>query len=153
MAVIRNSGETDDRYFNDRWVSAYSWMEQDFDLHFCFCCFCEWSVESWHKLSHNCHRQDWTVILSYMPSYLSRRGIAPSKVKETLEEVKARIRKEVQDRTEERVKYWNNLAVWCRAKPGRYIAIGWNSSITLPVIEESICVEGPHWNRVIQPCG
>ena len=84
------------------------------------------------------------MILSYMPSYLSRRGIAPSKVKETLEEVKARIRKEVQDRTEERVKYWNNLAVWCRAKPGRYIAIGWNSNITLPVIEGSSCVEGPH---------
>jgi hypothetical protein len=79
-----------------------------------------------------------------MPSYSYTRGIALRKVKETLDEVKARIRKEVQDRTEERVKYWNKLAVWCRAKPGRYIAIGWNSNITLPVSEGSSCVEGPH---------
>jgi hypothetical protein len=54
-----------------------------------------------------------------MPSYSYTRGIAPRKVKETLEEVKVRTRKEVQDRTEERVNYWNKLAVWCRAKPGR----------------------------------
>ncbi len=45
-----------------------------------------------------------------MPSYLYRRGLAPRAKKETLEEVKARIRKEIEERTEERVRYWISLA-------------------------------------------
>ena len=53
-----------------------------------------------------------------MPSYLYRRGLAPRGKKETLEEVKARIRKEIEERTEERVRYWISLAEWCYSKPG-----------------------------------
>jgi hypothetical protein len=74
-----------------------------------------------------------------MPSYLYRRGLGPRAKKETLEEVKARIRKEIEERTEERVRYWISLAEWCCSKPGRYIRVNWGSEIS----EGSSCVEIP----------
>jgi hypothetical protein len=64
-----------------------------------------------------------------MPSYTYSRGIAPRAKKETLEEVKARIRKAIEDRTEERLRYWISLAEWCNSKPGRYIRVNWGSEI------------------------
>ena len=77
-----------------------------------------------------------------MPSYTYTRGIAPPAKKETLEEVKARIRKEIEERTEERVRYWISLAEWCYSKPGRYIRVDWGSKITT-CSEGSSCVEIP----------
>jgi hypothetical protein len=45
-----------------------------------------------------------------MPSYAHRRQLAPKAKKETLAQVKARIRKKIEERTEERVRYWISLA-------------------------------------------
>ena len=79
-----------------------------------------------------------------MPSYSYRRGLAPRARKETLEEVKARIRIEIQERTEARVRYWISLAEWCYCKPGRYIRVNWGSRITTSTSSEgSSCVEIP----------
>jgi hypothetical protein len=72
-----------------------------------------------------------------MPSYLHRRGIAPRAKKETLEEVKARIRKAIEEITEERVRYWISLAEWCYSKPGRYIRVNWGSKIVTSIEEKS----------------
>ncbi len=68
-----------------------------------------------------------------MPSYTYRRGIAPRAKKETLEEVKARIRKAIEERTEKRVQYWIRLAEWCNSKPGRYIRVNWGSKIVTSI--------------------
>ncbi len=77
-----------------------------------------------------------------MPSYCTRRGIAPKARKQTLEEVKARIRNDIQERTEARVRYWNAVAKWCNSKPGRFVRVNWDSTIT--TWGKSIrCVEGP----------
>ena len=72
-----------------------------------------------------------------MPSYTYRRGIAPRAKKETLEEVKARIRKAIEEITEERVRYWISLAEWCYSKPGRYIRVNWGSKIVTSIEEKS----------------
>jgi hypothetical protein len=77
-----------------------------------------------------------------MPSYTYSRGIEPRAKKETLEEVKARIRKEIEERTEERVRHWISLAEWCYSKPGRYIRVNWGSQI-ITCSEGSSCVEIP----------
>jgi hypothetical protein len=78
-----------------------------------------------------------------MPSYTYTRGIPPIRAKkETLEEVKARIRKEIEGRTEERVRYWISLAEWCYSKPGRYIRVNWGSKI-ITCSEGSSVVEIP----------
>jgi hypothetical protein len=45
-----------------------------------------------------------------MPSYTYTRGIPPPAKKETLDEVKARIKSEVENRTTARVTYWDGLA-------------------------------------------
>jgi hypothetical protein len=72
-----------------------------------------------------------------MPSYLHRRGIAPRAKKETLEDVKARIRKAIEERADERVKYWLRLAEWCKSKPGRYVRVNWGSKIGTSIEEKS----------------
>ena len=77
-----------------------------------------------------------------MPSYTYTRGISPRAKKETLEEVKARIRKEIEERTEERVRYWISLAEWCYSKRGRYIRVNWGSKI-ITCSEGSSVVEIP----------
>ena len=63
-----------------------------------------------------------------MPSYTYRRQLAPSRRKETLAEVKARLTEELKQRTEERVKHWNRLGNWCRQSPGRFIRIDWRTN-------------------------
>ena len=78
-----------------------------------------------------------------MPSYTYTRGIPPSPKKETLEQVKARIRTEIEARTEERVRYWIRLAEWCYSKRGRYIRVDWGSKINT-CSEGSSVVEMPH---------
>jgi hypothetical protein len=77
-----------------------------------------------------------------MPSYTYTRGIPPRAKKETLEECKARIRKEIEERTEERVRYWISLAEWCYSEPGRYIRVNWGSKI-ITCSEGSSVVEIP----------
>ncbi len=77
-----------------------------------------------------------------MPSYCTKRGLAPRARKETLEEVKARIRNDIQERTEARVRYWISLAEWCYCKLGRFIRVNWGSKITT-CSEDSSCVEIP----------
>jgi hypothetical protein len=79
-----------------------------------------------------------------MPSYSYTRGLAPRRVKETLEEAKARIRKEVRTEPRRGLSTGKNFQSGVEPiQPGRYIAIGWNSNITLPVSEGSSCVEIP----------
>ena len=63
-----------------------------------------------------------------MPSYTYRRQLAPSRRKETLAEVKARLIEELKQRTEERVNHWNQLGDWCRQRPGRFIRVDWRAS-------------------------
>ena len=63
-----------------------------------------------------------------MPSYTYRRQLAPSRRKETLAEVKARLIEELKQRTEERVNHWNQLGDWCRQRPGRFIWVDWRAS-------------------------
>jgi hypothetical protein len=63
-----------------------------------------------------------------MPSYSYRRQLAPSRKKETLAEVKARLIEELKQRTEERVNHWNRLGDWCRQSPGRFIRIDWRTN-------------------------
>jgi hypothetical protein len=63
-----------------------------------------------------------------MPSYTYRRQLAPSRRKETLAEVKARLIEELKQRTEERVNHWNRLGDWCRQNPGRFIRIDWRTN-------------------------
>ena len=63
-----------------------------------------------------------------MPSYTYRRQLAPSRRKETLAEVKARLTEELKQRTEERVNHWNRLGDWCRQSPGRFIRIDWRTN-------------------------
>jgi hypothetical protein len=63
-----------------------------------------------------------------MPSYTYRRQLAPSRRKETLAEVKARLIEELKQRTEERVSHWNRLEDWCRQSPGRFIRIDWRAN-------------------------
>ena len=65
-----------------------------------------------------------------MPSYTYRRQLAPSRRKETLAEVKARLIEELKQRTEERVNHWNQLGDWCRQRPGRFIRVDWRASRT-----------------------
>ncbi len=60
-----------------------------------------------------------------MPSYSTRRSLAPPRVRETLEEVKARLIEELKERTEERVRRWQRLSDWCEQRPGRYLRIDW----------------------------
>ena len=64
-----------------------------------------------------------------MPSYLYRRQVAPSAIKETLGDVKNRLQRELAQRTETRVKYWMRREEWCSNKPGRRIVIGWDTVI------------------------
>ena len=63
-----------------------------------------------------------------MPSYTYKRQLAPSRRKETLAEVKARLIEELKQRTEERVNHWNQLGDWCRQRPGRFIRVDWRAS-------------------------
>jgi hypothetical protein len=63
-----------------------------------------------------------------MPSYTYRRQLAPSRRKETLAEVKARLIEELKQRTEERVNHWDQLGDWCRQRPGRFIRVDWRAS-------------------------
>jgi hypothetical protein len=63
-----------------------------------------------------------------MSSYTYRRQLAPSRRKETLAEVKARLIEELKQRTEERVNHWNQLGDWCRQRPGRFIRVNWRAS-------------------------
>ena len=77
-----------------------------------------------------------------MPSYLYRRQIAPSAIKETLADVKCRLQRELAQRTETRVKYWKRREEWCTSKPGRRIVIGWDTVIVPhPVAHEGACAE------------
>ena len=62
-----------------------------------------------------------------MPSYRYRRQLAPNALKESLDAVKARIVRELAERTEKRVKYWAKREEWCRCRPGRKLLIGWES--------------------------
>ncbi len=62
-----------------------------------------------------------------MPSYCYRRQLPPSAIKENLADVKARLVKELKNRTEERVKHWQTREAWCRSKPGRVLIIGWDN--------------------------
>ena len=64
-----------------------------------------------------------------MPSYLYRRQIAPSAIKETLGDVKSRLQRDLAQRMETRVKYWMRREEWCSNKPGRRIVIGWDTVI------------------------
>ncbi len=64
-----------------------------------------------------------------MPSYTYRRQLAPSRRKETLAEVKARLIEELKQRTEERVNHWRQLEDWCRQRPGRFIRVDWRATI------------------------
>ena len=43
-------------------------------------------------------------------------------------EVKARLIEELKQRTEERVKHWNQLGDWCRQSPGRFIRVDWRTN-------------------------
>jgi hypothetical protein len=63
-----------------------------------------------------------------MPSYTRRRQLAPSRRKETLAEVKARLIEELKQRTEERVNHWNRLGDWCQQSPGRFIRVDWRAN-------------------------
>jgi hypothetical protein len=64
-----------------------------------------------------------------MPSYTHRRQLAPSRRKETLSEVKARLIEELKQRTEERVNHLNQLGDWCRQmNPGRFIRVDWRTN-------------------------
>ncbi len=63
-----------------------------------------------------------------MPSYTYRTQLAPSRQKETLAEVKARLIEELKQRTEERVNHWNQLGDWCGQRPGRFIRVDWRAS-------------------------
>ena len=78
-----------------------------------------------------------------MPSYTYRRGIPPPAKKETLDEVKARIKREVEERTTARVKYWDSVEEWCNRKPGRFVRVDWGSKIVTAETEGSSCVEIP----------
>jgi len=64
-----------------------------------------------------------------MPSYIYRRQLAPSQTRETLDEVRARLIEELELRTEERVRHWNQLGDWCRQRPGRYIGVDWRPDL------------------------
>jgi hypothetical protein len=64
-----------------------------------------------------------------MPSYIYRRQLAPSQTRETLDEVRTRLIEELRLRTEERVRYWNQLGDWCRQRPGRYIGVDWRPDL------------------------
>ncbi len=77
-----------------------------------------------------------------MPSYCTKSGLTPRTRKETLEEVKAKIRNDIQERTEARVRYWISLAERCYCKPDRFIRVNWGSKITA-CSEGSSCVEIP----------
>ena len=64
-----------------------------------------------------------------MPSYIYRRQLAPSRTRESLEQVKTRLAEELRLRTEERVRHWDRLSDWCRQRPGRYIGVDWRSGL------------------------
>ena len=78
-----------------------------------------------------------------MPSYTYTRGIAPPAKKETLDEVKARIKREVAERTTARVRFWVGVAEWCKRKPGRFVRVNWRSKIITATTVGSRCVETP----------
>ena len=78
-----------------------------------------------------------------MPSYTYTRGIAPPAKKETLDEVRARIKSEVEERTTARAKYWAGLAEWCNKKSGRFVRVDWGSKIVTASSEASSRVEIP----------
>jgi hypothetical protein len=81
-----------------------------------------------------------------MPSYVYRRQLAPSQIRESLDEVRARLIEELRLRTEERVNHWNQLGDWCRQRPGRYIGVDWRpglrSSSGSAVVEATAEVTG-----------
>ena len=78
-----------------------------------------------------------------MPSYTYTRGIPPPKKKETLDEVKARIKSEVENRTTARVTYWDGLAEWCNSKPGRFVRANGNTIIDTADVKGGSLVEIP----------
>ena len=78
-----------------------------------------------------------------MPSYTYTRGIAPPAKKETLDQVKARIKRELAERTTARVRYWVGVAEWCNSKAGRFVRVNWGSKIVTASTEGSSCVEIP----------
>jgi hypothetical protein len=78
-----------------------------------------------------------------MPSYTYTRGIPPPAKKETLDEVKARIKSEVENRTTARVRYWDGVAEWCNRKPGRFVRVNWGSMIDTADVKGSRHVEIP----------
>jgi hypothetical protein len=63
-----------------------------------------------------------------MPSYTYRKQLAPSRRRETLAEVKARLIEELKQRTEERVSHWDWLGDWCRQSPDRFIRVDWRTN-------------------------
>ena len=78
-----------------------------------------------------------------MPSYTYTRGIPPPAKKETLDQVKARIKRELAERTTARVRYWAGVAEWCNRSPGRFVRVNWCSKIGTASTEGSSCVEIP----------
>jgi hypothetical protein len=78
-----------------------------------------------------------------MPSYTYTRGIPPPEKKETLDEVKARIKSEVENRTTARVTYWDGLAEWCNSKPGRFVRANGNTMIDTADVKGGSLVEIP----------
>ena len=83
-----------------------------------------------------------------MPSYRYRREIPPGALNESLAAVKVRLVLELAQRTEERVKYWQQRENWCRGRPGRKLIIGWDTIPvfaleTIPTNGSSSCVETP----------
>jgi hypothetical protein len=65
-----------------------------------------------------------------MPTYCSRRQRASSGKKETLQDVKCRLVRELAQRAQQRVWYWQAREEWCNRKPGRVLIIGWDSDET-----------------------
>ena len=84
-------------------------------------------------------------------------------MKESLAAVKVRLVLEMAQRTDKRVKYWQQRENWCRARHGRKLIIGWDTIAvpyshsqqpvwryrnalgleTVPTYVRSSCVETP----------
>jgi hypothetical protein len=62
-----------------------------------------------------------------MPTQSSPRQMAPRARKETLAAVKCRLVRDLAQRTQNRVRYWQRREKWCISKPGRVLVIGWDS--------------------------
>ena len=61
-------------------------------------------------------------------------------MKESLAAVKVRLLLEMAQRTDKRVKYWQQRETWCRASPGRKLIIGWDTlALTYSHMQEPVC--------------